>query len=382
MGPTAGVRRPRTPLLADRLADAEDLASPRQREAGQELFREPRDAPENGQRPLDMGVPCPARRPDVRPAAPIPRQRQRKMLFDDDQYGLPMGQRYTARPAHLVQHRLAKLDVFKGEIGEELDDFIFQVEEFATFHEWDPMETCRQARTHLRGVALAYIRRTPLPLRDWTELKTLLTRRFQPHDLTAAYKAQFRTRKRQRNEDIPTYVDALQKLAEMAWPLLDPIARDEMVADQFLNGLDSHELCIQLAATGIRHIEDLMQVAPSLEAVENQEAGHGCLHWGSHQARFSDGEGSEAETTRIVDQILAKLGPELRQSRHPKRRPPTPGPHRVRSVQWEASPAPLKEPSKNKGPEKTGKRNWGRSPSTDRSRSRNRDGPPQCYIII
>ncbi len=37
-------------------------------------------------------------------------------------------------------------------------------------------------------------------------------------------------------------MDALQKLAEMAWHLLDPIARDEMVVDQFLNGLDSHEL--------------------------------------------------------------------------------------------------------------------------------------------
>ena len=130
-----------------------------------------------------------------------------------------------------MQHRLAKLDVFKGE----------KVEEFATFHEWDPMETCRQARTHLRGVALAYIRRTPLPPRDWTELKTLLSQLFQPRDLTAAYKAQFRTWKQQRSEDIPMYVDALQKLAEMAWPLLDPIAWDEMVADQFLNVLDSHE---------------------------------------------------------------------------------------------------------------------------------------------
>ncbi len=90
------------------------------------------------------------------------------------------------------------------------------MEEFATFHEWGPMETCRQALTHLRGVALAYIRRTPLPLWDWTELKTLLTRRFQPRDLTAAYKAQFRTHKRQRSEDISKYVDALQTLAEMA----------------------------------------------------------------------------------------------------------------------------------------------------------------------
>ena len=116
-----------------------------------------------------------------------------------------------------------------------------------------------------------------------------------------------------------------------------------------------------------------------MEAVENQEVGHGRPRRGSNQARFSEGEGSETETTRIVDQILARLGPELRQSRDPKRRPPTPGPQRVRSVEREVSPAPLKEPFKKKGPEKAGERNRGRSPSTDRSRSRNRDGPPQCY---
>ncbi len=70
-------------------------------------------------------------------------------------------------------------------------------------------------------------------------------------------------------------MDALQKLAEIAWSLLDPIARDEVVADQFLNGLDSYELRIQVAATRIWRIEDLMRVARSFEAVENQEAGHG-----------------------------------------------------------------------------------------------------------
>ena len=162
----------------------------------------------------------------------------------------------------------------------------------------------------------------------------------------------------------------------MACPLLDPIARDEMVADQFLNGLDSHELRVQVAATGIRRIEALMRVARSLEVVENQEAGHGRPCRGSTQAQFSEGDGSETEAMHIVDQILARLGPEFRQNRDPKRRPPTPGPQCVRSVEREVSPAPPKEPSKNKGPEKSGECNRGRSPSTDRSRSRNREGPP------
>ncbi len=71
MGPAAGVRRPRTPLLVDRLAEAEELAPPQQREVEHELFRELRDAPEIGRRPLDMGVPRQPRRPDARPTVPI-----------------------------------------------------------------------------------------------------------------------------------------------------------------------------------------------------------------------------------------------------------------------------------------------------------------------
>ncbi len=78
-----------------------------------------------------------------------------------DHYGIAAGPRHMARPGPPIQHRLAKLDVFKGGIGKRLDDFIYQVEEYAAFHAWDPVETCRQARTHLMGVALAYIRRRP-----------------------------------------------------------------------------------------------------------------------------------------------------------------------------------------------------------------------------
>ncbi len=44
--------------------------------------------------------------------------------------------------------------MFKGEIGESLDDFIYQVEEFAVFHAWDPVETCRQARTLFAGCCI------------------------------------------------------------------------------------------------------------------------------------------------------------------------------------------------------------------------------------
>ena len=236
--PEVRVRQPRAPLISDQLAEVREILHLRPPRTETGMCREPRRAPEIGRRPLDLGVPHhPQYLGPAQPAMPPPQHVDVPPY--DEYYKVATGALCIARPGPPMQHQLAKLDVFKGEIGERLDDFVCQAEQFAAFHAWDPVETCRQARTHLWVVALAYIRRTPLPSLDWTELKDLLTRRFQPRDLTAAYKAQFRTRQRQRNEDIPTYVDALQKLAEMAWPLLDPLARVEMVADQFLNGLDS-----------------------------------------------------------------------------------------------------------------------------------------------
>ncbi len=91
--------------------------------------------------------------------------------------------------------------------------------------------------------------------------------------MTVAYKAQFRARRRQRNNDIHTYVDVLQKLAEMAWPFRDLLVREEMVAVQFLTGLNNHELCEQVATSDVRRIEDLMRIARSLEAMGGEERG-------------------------------------------------------------------------------------------------------------
>ncbi len=108
----------------------------------------------------------------------------------------------------------------------------------------------------------------------------------------------------------------------MAWPYLDPLAREEMVADQFLKGLDNHELRVQAATCDVRRIEDLMRLARSLEAREGEETGRSRVRRGPAQERFTDEtEGSESEATHIAGQIWAKIGPELRKSRDPKRRP-------------------------------------------------------------
>ena len=82
-----------------------------------------------------------------------------------------------------------------------------------------------------------------------------------------------------------------------------------------------------------------------MKAVEGKETGRGHSCRGSAQARLKvESGGYESDATQIAGQILAKLKPELRQSRDPKRRPPTPGPQRVCSAERAVTPPGRKDP--------------------------------------
>ncbi len=206
--PEAAERQIPTPPAVDGRDDVLAVVQTKPLRAEERIYVEPPGAPEIGRRPLDLdaGQPIFAQTERVH-AQPMPLCRETPVY--EDHYRAAPTPRTPNRVGTPVQHRLAILDTFKGENWERLYDFVYQVEEFATFHAWDQIETCRQARTHLRGVTLAYIHRVLLPPRTWQELKDLLTRRFQPRDLSSAYKAQFRSRRQQRGEDIHTYVDVL-----------------------------------------------------------------------------------------------------------------------------------------------------------------------------
>ena len=77
-----------------------------------------------------------------------------------------------------------------------------------------------------------------------------------------------------------------------------------------------------------------------------------------YEEKFTDEtDGSESEATRIADQIWAKIGPELRQSRDLKRRPPTPGPQRVWSDERTTTPPRAKMPRPRLSVRRAKKRN-------------------------
>ncbi len=262
---------------------------------------------------------------------------------------------------------------FQGEGSDRLDIFFDHVEELADFYRWGERETCHQARAHLRGTALAYVKQAPFQPRCWEELKALLLKRFQPRDLTATYKAQFRSRRRRHNEDIHTFVEAAQRLADMAWPFMDSQGKEELVVDQFLLGMVNHELNVQVAAHGHRRIEDVLHVAHSLEAVHEEEKHAPRSRKPTTQARFVTPESGETtDTERVLKEILAQLGQESQRNRGGRRRRPTPGPkwERVRSAERKEVKPVSHTPSRDS--------RRGRSPSMG-GRSRSRGEPSKCY---
>ncbi len=115
---------------------------------------------------------------------------------------------------------------------------------------------------------------------------------------------------------------------------MDYHAKEDMVMDQFLQGMDSHELSVQVAMSRCRCLVTVLRIARSLEAVHEEEKHHSHGPKPSSQARFMSNEHARSpDHKELVKVVLMQLGQVSRPSdREVRRRRPTPGPMRVRSA--------------------------------------------------
>ncbi len=100
-------------------------------------------------------------------------------------------------------------------------------------------------------------------------------------------------------------MEVLQRLADMAWPFMDYHAKEDMVADQFLQGMDGHKLSVQVATSGCRRLETVPRIAQSLEAVHEEEKHHSRGRKPSSQALFMSNERARSpEHTELVKEVF------------------------------------------------------------------------------
>lgn len=80
----------------------------------------------------------------------------------------------------------------------------------------------------------------PETLQSYSLIKEMLSRRFAPKERITAYRVEFNSRIRKKNESLSDYGYALRRLLRLAYP--DHDKTEDLAIDQFIKGLENFEL--------------------------------------------------------------------------------------------------------------------------------------------
>ena len=124
----------------------------------------------------------------------------------------------------------------------DLEIYLQHFEWVAKYNHWTSAEKAQQLAISLKGDAQQVFRDLdPGSIREYDDIRRVLLQRFNPPGREAAYRCQFKNRKRIETESISDYGYALKHLSAKAYPELDRLARETYVIDQFISGLNSSD---------------------------------------------------------------------------------------------------------------------------------------------
>ncbi|CAG2236597.1 unnamed protein product [Mytilus edulis] len=133
-------------------------------------------------------------------------------------------------------------DIFNGSKTEWVD-YIVHFEQVAAWNRWSDSEKAQQLSMCLRGPAQKILSDLTLgQLSDYTSIKSALAQRFHPRESEVAYRCEFRNLKRQKDETVADYGYRLRRSAQKAYPALKCSDIEPTVIDQYIHGLNNHEL--------------------------------------------------------------------------------------------------------------------------------------------
>ena len=96
---------------------------------------------------------------------------------------------------------------------------------------------------------------------------TALTQRFKPEGQEDAHKVQFQNRFRRKDESFMEYGYALGRLAIRAFPQIKHEAREELIVNQFLQGLIDLEMCRHVSLTHPTSVDQAVSRVTEFETV-------------------------------------------------------------------------------------------------------------------
>ena len=164
-------------------------------------------------------------------------------------------------------------DTFDGS-SVELRDYICHFEQVSRWNNWSESEMATQLAMSLRGNAQRILSELgTAELCNYQLLKAVLVRRFCPPEREMAHRCEFKNRKRKSNELVAEFGYALRRLSSLAYPSLQFHAREGMLIDQYIAGLDNQELRRHVQFAHPQSLDRAISLALEFEAFDGAQYG-------------------------------------------------------------------------------------------------------------
>lgn len=180
----------------------------------------------------------------------------------------PVYNTYAQQTGHFTKRKEKEPDKFDGR-NVEYRDFIAHFETVALWNKWDQTEKAQQLAMCLRGQAQKLLGELkPNELNDYDHLRKILSQRYDPQERSVAYRCEFRSRKRQKNENPSDFAYALKRLACLAYPEMPYDCREINVLEQYLNNIGSSDLKEHVIFRHPKSVDEAIAYTVEYEAVK------------------------------------------------------------------------------------------------------------------
>ena len=179
----------------------------------------------------------------------------------------------TAQAATSSNRPIVMPEAFSAAGNEEWDSWLSHFEDCAVINEWNDARKAQFLAVRMRGAALLQLQSLSPDVRgDYTGLKRALREKFVPKERIELHKAEFRARRRERDEKLPDLASSLRRLVGKAYPEAIPDLQDSLAKDQFIDSLEDREIRMKIRESGPKTLDEAVSRALQIEAMYEAES--------------------------------------------------------------------------------------------------------------
>ena len=194
-------------------------------------------------------------------------------------------------------------DTFSGKT--DLEDWLRHFEIISRWNGWNEEEMGSSMASSLRGSAQQVLRDLPAEeMEDYQSILRALKRRFDPEEREGFHKDHFKTRYKKKEESSSEYGFTLSRIAASAYPRMSQKDREEIVIDQFINGLPTREIQKHVKFGNPKTLDKAIALATEYEGFDGRYQGRKPEDRPDRSVRAIDKKTEDDELVKIMKQLV------------------------------------------------------------------------------